>query len=124
MDSFGDAGSGPPGEPTADGAIRARLRGDPLVPRSVHQSLDDVLEHHPIRDPTPMTAQRMRGIELGSIPTDRCVELDPDRFQQARWHSRHGTPQMITDIGMTMIIVFRACYPLRHTRRSPIAGRS
>jgi hypothetical protein len=32
------------------------------------------------------------------------MELDPDRFEQARWHSRHGTPQMITDSGMTMII--------------------
>jgi hypothetical protein len=31
----------------------------------------------------------MSGIELGRLRTDRGGELDPDRFQQARWDSRH-----------------------------------
>jgi hypothetical protein len=47
----------------------------------VDQSIDDVLEHHAVWDPASMTAQRMTWVELGTVPADHGVELDPDGFQ-------------------------------------------
>ena len=42
----------------------------------------DVLEDQPIRDATPMAAQRMRGGDLRSLGKQRG-ELVPQGFQQA-----------------------------------------
>jgi hypothetical protein len=47
----------------------------------VYQGVHQVLEHHPVRDPTPVAAQRMVGTELAGLRQQRG-ELDPDRFQQ------------------------------------------
>jgi site-specific DNA recombinase len=46
-------------EPPPDRRVRAGRARDPLVSRPVHQRGDHVLEHHPIRDPTAVAAQRM-----------------------------------------------------------------
>jgi hypothetical protein len=57
--------------------------GDPLVARAVHQRVEKVLEHDPVRNPPPVTAQRVRRVELCTlVGPDSGGELDPDRFQQ------------------------------------------
>jgi len=46
-----------------------------------------VLEHHPVRDASTVTTQRMIRVELRRLPTtmliEQGVELDPNRFEQA-----------------------------------------
>jgi hypothetical protein len=39
----------------------------------VHQGVDDVVEHHPIRNPPAMAAQRMIRVELRWLPSAMVV---------------------------------------------------
>ncbi len=59
--------------PSPDHSFRrrqiVRSEPEPLVPRAVHQGVDDVLEHHPARDPPTVTTQRMIWVELRRFTT-------------------------------------------------------
>jgi hypothetical protein len=92
MDPLRDTSVGPFSQPAPDRPVRAGLGGDPLVSRAMNQRIQEMIEHHPIRYPASVTAQRMVRMEPRTWTTDRGFELDPDRFEQARWDSRHGTP--------------------------------
>jgi hypothetical protein len=46
----------------------------------VDQSVDEMFEHHPVRDPPSVTTQRMIRVELGTLGQQRG-KLDPDGFQ-------------------------------------------
>jgi hypothetical protein len=76
-------GPSPLGKPAPDRAIRTGGGGDPLVARTMHQRVEQMLEYHPIGNPPPVTAQGMRWVELGTfLGPDGGGELDPDRFEQ------------------------------------------
>jgi len=47
------------------------------------QCVDDVVEHHPIRNPAAVTTPGMIGMKLWTLPTDQGVELLPQRLDQA-----------------------------------------
>jgi hypothetical protein len=47
----------------------------------VHESVDSVLEDDPVSDPSTVTPQRVRRIELRTR-RQQCSELDPDRLDQ------------------------------------------
>jgi hypothetical protein len=79
---LGNTGFRPLLQSAADGPVRVSDGGDPLVVGAVHQCVDHVLEHDPGRDPTSVTAQRVRRVELARVLADRGVKLDPDRLQQ------------------------------------------
>src|SRR5215813_6624578 len=70
-----------PGQPSADGAVRAPRRGDPLIPAALHQRGQDMLKHHPARHLTAVAAQRVPGAKLRERTTaaliKECAELDP-----------------------------------------------
>jgi hypothetical protein len=52
----------------------------------VDQGGDDAVEHHPVIDPVPMTAQRVSRVVLRSLfGADERGELDPQRFDQGCW---------------------------------------
>jgi len=58
---------GPVGQSAADRAIRTPWGGDALVAAAVDQGGEHVVEHHPIRDPAPVTSPRMIRDEFGAI---------------------------------------------------------
>jgi hypothetical protein len=45
--------------------------------------MDDVLEHHPVRDPAAVAAQRVTRVKLRAVTAGQRVKLHPDRLQQA-----------------------------------------
>jgi hypothetical protein len=49
----------------------------------VDQGVDDVLEHHAIRDPATVAAERVIRVVLRPVAADRGLEFGPDRFEQA-----------------------------------------
>jgi hypothetical protein len=49
----------------------------------MHQSGDDMLKHHPVRDPPAMAAQRVRRAGPRALLTQQGSELAPEGFQQA-----------------------------------------
>jgi hypothetical protein len=59
----------------------------------VDQGVQEMLEHDPVRYPRSVASQRMPRMDLRTGTADRGFELDPDRFEQARWDSRHGNPR-------------------------------
>jgi len=74
---------GPLGQSAADRAIRTPWGGDALVTAAMHEGGEHVVEHHPIRDPAPVTPPRMRHRELGTIVVlQQRGELDPQGFGQ------------------------------------------
>jgi hypothetical protein len=76
-----DAGCRPVLEPTTDGRIRTPDRGDTFITRPVHQRVNDMFEHDPVRNTATVAAQRVVGMKLATVGQQR-VELDPDGFQQ------------------------------------------
>src|SRR4051812_36422842 len=87
----------------------------------MHQRGDHMLEDHPIRDPRPMTAQRMGGRDARALGQQRR-ELVPKGLQQAHWQDRHGA----STAGMACTCTVagaRAC-PLLLFSHLPIVGRS
>src|SRR4051794_23972883 len=69
----------------ADRGRRARAVGGPRVPDHVDQDLDQLVEHNPIGDPGPMTAEGMGIDAIGQ----QLAELVPQRFDDRRWQRRH-----------------------------------
>jgi hypothetical protein len=80
-----DPGGDPLITPAADRGRRAAGVGELVVGRPEHQSLDELVEHHPIRDPWPVTAQGVDDHTLGKQPG----ELAPQRVDDRRWQRRH-----------------------------------
>src|SRR5215213_3402597 len=82
---------------------------------------DHMLEDHPIRDPPPMTAQRMGRRDERTLRQQRG-ELVPQRLQQANWQNRHGAS--MTAMACTSTVTgARACLLLLFSHL-PIVGRS
>jgi len=51
------------------------------------QDLDELVEHQPVGDRRTVAAQRVVDVTGGQ----QGGELDPQRFQDRRWQSRHET---------------------------------
>ena len=121
MNLLADPGGRPFLQPTADRRVRAARARDPLVPRAMHQRRNDVLEHHPVGDPQPMAAQRMRRRDERTLWQQRR-ELVPERLQQANWQDRHGA-SAIEMASTSTVAGARACWLLLSSHQ-PIVGRS
>ena len=70
---LGDAALGPVVESAPDGPVRAARHRDPLVPAAVDQGGDHAVEHDPVIDPVPVTAQRVGRVELGTARRRRSA---------------------------------------------------
>jgi len=49
----------------------------------MHQRVYDVLEHHPVRDPATVAAQRMTGVKLRPLTPVRAKNSAQNWLQQA-----------------------------------------
>src|SRR5215207_1828544 len=105
---------------TAQGALRARLVGDPFVGAAEHKDLDQFLEDNPAGDAPPVAAEWMIGLSLGQ----ESLELHPDGLDdvwlngghEAYSFSRSGSVRNSPDDG--------ASVPALHVEALPIDGSS
>ena len=89
VQAVGQSGLGPLGQASSDGAIRAPRCSDPFVPAAMDQGRDHMLEHDPVRDPSPVHPDRMGRVELRTLGQE-SGELLSQRVDQRRWENRHG----------------------------------
>lgn len=76
--------------PPPDGSIGTSRGGNPFISGPVDQRGHHVLEDHPIRDPRPMTPERMGRCDHGTGRHQRR-ELFPHGVHERYWEHRHGT---------------------------------
>jgi hypothetical protein len=84
---LGHPGADPLIAAAPQGGRRAGVVGDPAVATAEHQHLDELVEHDPVGDAPPMTAQWMVDLTGGQ----QRGHLDPQGFQDRRWQGRHET---------------------------------
>ena len=110
-----DAGLGPMGQSSADGAVRAARAGEAFVAAAMDQRGDHMLEHDPVRDPAAVTAPGVGWGELGAlVGPDQGGELDPQRLDQGCWQQRHGPSKRSSVVSTPMIRWDPCLYLQRH----------
>src|SRR5438067_11980102 len=80
-----------------------------------------MLEDHPIRDPSPLAAQRMAGRDECALGQQRR-ELDPQGLHQADWQNRHGAST--AEMARTSPVAGARAWLLLLFSSLPIVGRS